>query len=110
MEYTTQITDRQQELAHFAIDNGADLIIGNHPHWIQPQETYKDKLITYAHGNYVFDQMWSEETKEGVIGKYTFTGDNLTSTEFIATYITDYGRSQLADAERAKSILSVFAQ
>ncbi len=108
VEYTTQITDRQKELAYFAIDNGADLIIGNHPHWVQPQETYKNKLIVYAHGNYVFDQMWSEETKEGVIGKYTFTNGELVKHDFTPIYITDYGKSQLADEARSKKILTVF--
>ena len=58
------------EIAHLGIDSGADLIIGNHPHWVQAVEVYKGKYITYAHGNYIFDQMWSYETRVGVIGKY----------------------------------------
>jgi len=35
-------------------------------------ETYKGKLITYAHGNFIFDQTWSPETQEGVVGEYIF--------------------------------------
>lgn len=91
-EYTTRITERQKELAHTAVDAGADLVIGNHPHWIQPVEFYKGKLITYAHGNFIFDQMWSEETKKGVIGRYTFFDNKLIDVEFFPVYIQDYGQ------------------
>lgn len=46
------VSDRQ--LAHDAIDNGADLIIGHHPHVLQPVEIYKDKIIAYSLGNFIF--------------------------------------------------------
>lgn len=64
--------DNPAEIGHLIIDSGADLIVGNHPHWVQGVELYKDKFIAYAHGNFIFDQTWSEETQEGVVGTYTF--------------------------------------
>jgi poly-gamma-glutamate synthesis protein (capsule biosynthesis protein) len=64
--------DDPREIAHLIIDSGADLVIGNHPHTVQGVEIYKGKLITYAHGNFIFDQTWSQETQEGVVGEYTF--------------------------------------
>src|SRR5437660_7058064 len=79
-------------IGHEAIDWGADIVIGNHPHWYQGIEVYKGKLITYAHGNFVFDQMWSEETREGVIGTYTFYGTQLVSATWKAVRIYDYGQ------------------
>ncbi len=79
-------------IGHDAIDWGADIVIGNHPHWYQGVEVYKGKLITYAHGNFVFDQMWSEETREGVIGTYTFYGTQLVSATWKAYRIYDYGQ------------------
>lgn len=42
------------DLAHSLIDSGCDLIIGNHPHCVQPFEVYKDKRIYYALGNFYF--------------------------------------------------------
>ena len=96
-EYRAEPDDRQIELAHLVADAGADLIIGNHPHWIQSDEQYKNTYIKYAHGNLVFDQMWSEETKKGVIGKYTFEDGKLVGKEFIPTYIKDYGQPVLVD-------------
>jgi len=79
-------------IGHLAIDDGADIVIGNHPHWYQGIEIYKGKLITYAHGNFVFDQMWSEETREGVIGTYTFYGTQLVAATWKAYRIYDYGQ------------------
>ena len=79
-------------IGHQAIDWGADIVIGNHPHWYQGIEVYHGKLITYAHGNFVFDQMWSEETREGVIGTYTFYGTQLVAARWKAVRIYDYGQ------------------
>ena len=79
-------------IGHDAIDWGADIVIGNHPHWYQGVEIYHGKLITYAHGNFVFDQMWSEETREGVIGTYTFYGTQLVAATWKPYRIYDYGQ------------------
>lgn len=38
------------------IDQGAAMVIGDHPHWIQTTEAYKGKLIVYSMGNFIFDQ------------------------------------------------------
>ena len=46
--------DVQVNLAHFAIDEGADMILGSHPHVIQSLENYKNKLIVYSLGNFSF--------------------------------------------------------
>jgi len=43
-------------LAHQFIDQGADLIVGTHPHVVQEVEIYKNKLIFYSLGNFIFDQ------------------------------------------------------
>lgn len=46
--------DAQKELAHFAIDNGADIIIGHHPHVIEGIEQYKNGIIAYSLRNFCF--------------------------------------------------------
>jgi len=85
-------------IGHEAIDWGADIVIGNHPHWYQGVEVYHGKLITYAHGNFIFDQMWSEETREGVIGTYTFYGTKLVAASWKAVRIYDYGQPVFMNA------------
>jgi poly-gamma-glutamate synthesis protein (capsule biosynthesis protein) len=85
-------------VGHLAIDWGADIVIGNHPHWYQGIEIYHGKLITYAHGNFVFDQMWSEETREGVIGTYTFYGTQLVAASWKPVRSYDYGQPVFMNA------------
>jgi poly-gamma-glutamate capsule biosynthesis protein CapA/YwtB (metallophosphatase superfamily) len=105
VEYRAQPDDRQKFLGHFTIDNGADLVIGNHPHWIQPVEFYKGKLITYAHGNTIFDQMWSQPTREGVIGRYTFYGKNLVDVKYLPLQIDNYGQPHFLEGTPKEKIL-----
>jgi poly-gamma-glutamate synthesis protein (capsule biosynthesis protein) len=65
-EYELKSSISQQRLAHKLIDEGADLIIGSHPHVVQEIEEYKGKLIFYSLGNFIFDQYFSKETQEGL--------------------------------------------
>ena len=68
-EYQTKSNANQQFWAHLAIDSGADLIIGHHPHVVQEIENYKRKYIAYSLGNFIFDQGFSKETMEGLLLK-----------------------------------------
>ncbi len=54
-EFWQKVSDGQQEIAKLAIDSGASLVIGSHPHVLQRIEPYKDGLIAYSMGNFVFD-------------------------------------------------------
>lgn len=105
VEYRAQPDARQKYLGHLAIDAGADLVIGNHPHWIQPIEFYKGKLITYAHGNFVFDQEWSVKTKQGVVGRYTFYDNKLVDVEYLPVFIQDYGQPHFLEGSDKQGIL-----
>jgi len=49
------ITVHQKAIAHTAIDAGADIFIGTHPHKFQGIEIYKGKVICYSLGNFAFD-------------------------------------------------------
>lgn len=105
VEYVTNPNERQQSLAYLAVDMGADVVLGNHPHWIQPIEIYKNKFIIYAHGNFVFDQEWSEETKLGVIGKYTFYENKLVDVEYVPIKIIDYGQPYFLEGAARQNLL-----
>lgn len=61
-------SDRQILLAHSAIDSGADIVVGHHPHVMQRIEEYKGKPIFYSLGNYIFDQYFSVHTMRGMVG------------------------------------------
>jgi len=66
-EYKTSPTAQVREQAHQMIEAGAEVIIGTHPHVIAEKEEYLEKTIYYSLGNFVFDQYFSAETKEGLV-------------------------------------------
>lgn len=72
-EYTRTPNEAQTDFAHTAIDDGADIVIGAHPHWVQTVEKYKNKYIFYSLGNFIFDQNFSQDTKEGLTLKMTIS-------------------------------------
>ncbi|MDA3802507.1 MAG: CapA family protein [Patescibacteria group bacterium] len=96
IEYTTKPNWQQKQFAHLAIDSGADMIVGHHPHWPQIYEVYNDSPIIYSLGNLIFDQMWSEETRQGIILESTWQ-NGLKRLELIPTKIYDYGQVRILD-------------
>ena len=89
-EYTRHPNHMQIDFAHAAINAGADIVLGEHPHWIQDVEIYNGKPIFYSLGNFVFDQMFSQETREGLMVKLTFLNKKLTTAELIPVIIDNY--------------------
>jgi Bacterial capsule synthesis protein PGA_cap len=55
IENSERITDEQRELARWLIDGGVDLVVGSHPHCVQPIDFYHGCPIAYSLGNLVFD-------------------------------------------------------
>jgi poly-gamma-glutamate synthesis protein (capsule biosynthesis protein) len=66
-EYEIKHSANQEKLARAWIASGADLIIGGHPHVIQDAQIINNKLVIYSLGNFIFDQMFSAETQQGLI-------------------------------------------
>lgn len=153
-EYTRQPNKAQTAFARAAIDEGADMVIGAHPHWIQTVEKYQNspanpsckkssfdnpitikdgvkyqsldlgegcagKYIFYSLGNFVFDQMWSQETRQGLVLKINLTkpaaqsfgpkGPKIRATleniELLPVIIEDYSSPRLADGNESQEIL-----
>lgn len=110
--------DEPVDLGHLAVEAGADLVIGNHPHWVQGVELYHDRLITYAHGNYAFDQVncypgigpdyrtyCSDDTRTSVVGTYTFYDNRLVGVTWKPTFSDTALQTQWADAARSQQVL-----
>ena len=60
-EYKTGPDQIKTDFYRGLIDNGADVVLGDHPHWVQTTEAYKGRLIVYSMGNFMFDQ---QDTRE----------------------------------------------
>lgn len=105
-EYQARPNKQQQDFAHTAIDAGADLVIGHHPHVVQTMEEYRGKYIFYSLGNFVFDQLWSEDTRRGLVVKFIFTKDTIKTPEFIPVYVNKFFQPEVAKEDLAGKILN----
>jgi len=65
-EYVTFPSPSQVDIAHELINNGVNIIIGHHPHVVQPVEKYNGGVIIYSLGNFLFDMFWSEKVRNGM--------------------------------------------
>lgn len=66
-EFVTYPSKQQIQFAHRLIDAGADVVLGHHPHVLQPIELYKSGLIAYSLGNFIFDTPWMPLTRKSII-------------------------------------------
>lgn len=82
-------TQRQESLAKKIIDAGGDIVVGHHPHVAQDIEEYKNGLIMYSLGNFVFDQYFSPETMSGLYTKVTINKTGVKSHEAIPFEINE---------------------
>ena len=88
VEYGMTETEAQQQLARNLINWGVDVVIGSHPHVLQPVEKYGDGIIFYSMGNFVFDQGWSR-TKDSMVLNYYVDEDGNCSFEITPIRIKD---------------------
>lgn len=81
-EYDNEPHPRQEKLARAMVDAGADIILGHHAHVLQHVEKYKDAVIFYGLGNFIFDQGWSR-TKDSALVQYDLLEDGTGRFEVI---------------------------
>ncbi len=77
-EYQLTPSIAQTDAAQMFVDAGADLIVGAHPHVIEPIGSIDGTPVAYSLGNFVFDQDWSAATKEGLLLTVTITDASVT--------------------------------
>jgi Bacterial capsule synthesis protein PGA_cap len=91
-EYIATPEPQQVDLAHAALDAGADLVIGGHAHWPKGIEVYEGKPIFYGVGNFLLDQSWSEETSTGIFAEITLYGDDVVQVRPVPFIMLDYAQ------------------
>lgn len=72
-EKSTQPDETQTALAHIAVEEGADLVVGHHPHVLQGIEKYNGKYIVYSLGNFCFGGNTNPSDTDTMIFRQTFT-------------------------------------
>lgn len=76
-EYRDKPDASSVEVAKWLIDEGVDVVIGTHPHWVQGISSYKNKPIIWSLGNFIFDQDFSEKTRQGLAIELILIGKNV---------------------------------
>ncbi len=98
-EYQKEPNEKQRLWSKKAIDYGADIIIGHHPHVTQPIEKYKGKYIAYSLGNFVFDQYFSEETMSGFLFEIEIKGKEIIGARKMHYKLNEYYQPELVEIE-----------
>lgn len=104
VEYAQEPNYRQREISRRAVDLGADIVAGHHPHVIQPVELYEDGVIAYSLGNFIFDQYFSPETMEGLVLVVEFKGDDIKVTTQ-EVELTDHYQPQLREEKKYPDLI-----
>ena len=108
IEYQLNQSKNQEEWGRFFIDSGADMVIGGHPHVIQPTEIYKNKPIVYSMGNFIFDGMSGDALRGQMVsvpiqlniardGRHLIRDIVVGETKSIIIEIDGYGLPHLTD-------------
>jgi poly-gamma-glutamate capsule biosynthesis protein CapA/YwtB (metallophosphatase superfamily) len=108
LEYENYPWAAQTSEAHAAIDAGADLVIGHHPHVLQGFETYRGRLIAYSLGDLVFDH-YSIATGQTVLVDAVLTPHGVKATQ-MPVYVSSSGIPAVQRGGDATTILSLVRQ
>jgi gamma-polyglutamate biosynthesis protein CapA len=102
-EFMDYPSPKQVLFAHKLVEAGANLIIGHHPHVLQGVERYRDAIIAYSLGNFIFD-MWQRNTRETIIlqAQWSKTGINI---KLIPIYINSFFQPEPIDGKKGEYFL-----
>lgn len=110
-EYTATPEPGQVDLAHEAIDAGADFVVGGHAHWTKGMETYQESPIFYGTGNFLFDQAWSEETSTGIFAEITLYEDRIVQSRPVPFIVLNHAQPNflVPEAGGDRALSTVFS-
>ena len=104
-EYKAKPTPAEIKWGRKLIDAGADIVLGDQAHWVQNHEFYKDKFIAYGLGNFIFDQSWSEKTKEGILVNFYFLQNNLLNIKIIPVKLKSKGVVKIVENQKTHTAI-----
>lgn len=107
IELDTSPTGGQRNLAHLAVDSGANLVLGHHPHVVQGFELYKNGLIAYSLGNFIFSPP-REISSKTVLLVATIGPEGLIQAKILPVVIRNC-RPVLMEGSQARSWLDIIS-
>ncbi|MEB3281264.1 MAG: CapA family protein [Lyngbya sp.] len=97
--------DWQIELARFTIEQGADLVVGHHPHVLQGAEIYKGRPIVYSLGNFIFGGN-SRTNYDTAVLKVSLKADRKMKVEFLPVEVRQY-QAKIVKGKKGDEILGI---
>lgn len=104
-EGTTEVREREVELAHKLVDAGAEVVMGHHPHVVRRFEMYKDKLILYSLGNFIFTTSHAEISNRTVLATVRFDSNGRIKAVEAVPGIIKWGRPFPMDEVQGREYL-----
>jgi poly-gamma-glutamate synthesis protein (capsule biosynthesis protein) len=104
-EYSARVARETEEFCHAAVDAGAALVLGHHPHVPQRIERYGDGWIFYSLGNFVFQQYTPPEVQTALMARVTFAGSRIESVDAVPLVIDWHSTPRLASEAEGEPIL-----
>ena len=100
---THTIALHQQTIAHHAINAGADLILGHHPHAIQGIEIYKDKPVCYSLGNFVF-ALEEGFPRETMLFQCRISPHKIHEAKFLPAFVSKEGQPEVVSPDQGEGL------
>ncbi len=104
-EYLHHPSVEQIQLARDIIDAGACLILGHHPHVLQGIEEYKNGVIVYSMGNYIFD-MWQKNTRETIIFECEIDQNGIKRYDYLPIFVNKHYQPVILTNKKAEQLKS----
>lgn len=104
-EYIPLPDDFQVEVARAAVEAGADLVLGHHPHVVGAVSYLEDGFVAYSLGNFVFDQPFSVETMQGLVVHGLLDAGGLKQVRLIPVQI-EAGQPRIVPSPEARKVVA----
>jgi poly-gamma-glutamate capsule biosynthesis protein CapA/YwtB (metallophosphatase superfamily) len=105
-QYSRRLHPDQRAVARALVDAGADLVVGSHSHWVQGAFVEDGRLVFPSLGNFVFDQDFSLETRQGLALELVFWGPTLVAADIHPTEIGPGFAPRFLAGDRARRVLA----
>lgn len=101
-----ELVEYQTAMAHAAIDAGADLVVGHHPHLVQPIEVYRGKVIFYSLANFVHDggSFWGKK-QDTILARCRIRGGKINEVSFVPGMINEQNQPVPLKPAKAPELL-----
>jgi poly-gamma-glutamate capsule biosynthesis protein CapA/YwtB (metallophosphatase superfamily) len=102
-----ELVGYQTEMAHLAVDAGADLVVGHHPHLVQPIEVYKGKSIFYSLANFVHDgPSFRGKKQDTILARCRIRSGKISEVCFVPGRINEQNQPELLKPAETPELLS----